>query len=431
MKTTNTLVLLAAAIDSSRAAPAPNTGLKFSAETTHVSSPHVVHDMRRVVRKFLDQATVKALQSAVLSERGENGTVVTIPEPNDEGVDNLYLTEVSIGTPPQKLMLDFDTGSSDLWVFSSDTSASQVKGQTLYKPSGSSSAKRLDGQKWSIHYGDNSTSSGIVYSDIVTIGGVSVENQAVESAQQVSESFSSDRQNSGLLGLALDKGNTVRPSKQKTWFSNIMPRLSEPLFTVRLRHQASKSSLPRRPPVPTAMLVASLTPLAEGSYNFGYIDESQYSGPISYTPASTDELGHRLFQSTGFAVGNGNFKKHTITGTADTGTSLLILPLGVAKAYWDAVPSAQPARLPQNAGYVWLFPCDTTLPDFVFAVGSGRVTVPGKDINYAKNEGSSCVGGIAYYSGLNGLAIFGDVSLKSAFVVYDDGQNRLGWAKGL
>lgn len=247
MKTTNTLVLLAAAIDSSRAAPSPNTGLKFSAETTHVSSPHVVHDMRRVVRKFLDQATVKALQSAVLSERGENGTVVTIPEPNDEGVDNLYLTEVSIGTPPQKLMLDFDTGSSDLWVFSSDTSASQVKGQTLYKPSGSSSAKRLDGQKWSIHYGDNSTSSGIVYSDIVTIGGVSVEDQAVESAQQVSESFSSDRQNSGLLGLALDKGNTVRPSKQKTWFSNIMPRLSEPLFTVRLRHQASKSSLPRRP----------------------------------------------------------------------------------------------------------------------------------------------------------------------------------------
>ncbi|KID95835.1 aspartyl protease, partial [Metarhizium majus ARSEF 297] len=407
MKTTNTLVLLAAAIDSSRAAPSQNTGLKFSAETTHMSSPHVVHDMRRVVRKFLDQATVKALQSAVLSEREENGTVVTIPEPNDDGVDNLYLTEVSIGTPPQKLNLDFDTGSSDLWVFSSDTSASQVKGQTLYKPSGSSSAKRLDGQTWSIHYGDNSTSSGIVYSDVVTIGGVSVENQAVESAQQVSESFSSDRQNSGLLGLALDKGNTVRPSKQKTWFSNIMPRLSEPLFTVRLRHQA------------------------KGSYNFGYIDESQYSGPISYTPASTDELGHRLFQSTGFAVGNGKFKKHTITGTADTGTSLLILPLAVVRTYWAAVPSAQPARLPQNAGYVWLFPCDTTLPDFIFAIGSGRVTVPGKDINYAKNDGSSCVGGIAYYSGLNGLAIFGDVALKSSFVVYDDGNNRLGWAKGL
>jgi hypothetical protein len=44
-----------------------------------------------------------------------SGTEGEVPAEDIQN-DSLYLCEVGVGTPEQKLYLDFDTGSSDLWV---------------------------------------------------------------------------------------------------------------------------------------------------------------------------------------------------------------------------------------------------------------------------------------------------------------------------
>lgn len=163
-------------------------------------------------------------------------------DPNHPGdaYDSEYIANVDIGTPAKKFPLDFDTGSSDLWVYSTEQPSNQNHGQVQYDASKSSTSKRLSGYSWRIKYGDGSGASGDVYTDDVTVGGFKVSAQAVEAAKKVSAQFVNDTSNSGLLGLGFDSINTVSPRKQKTWFSNAKASLKAPLFTATLRHQAGK-----------------------------------------------------------------------------------------------------------------------------------------------------------------------------------------------
>lgn len=256
----------------------------------------------------------------------------------------------------------------------------------------------LSGYSWSISYGDGSSSSGDVYDDVVSVGGVSYANQAVESAQQVSSEFTSDSASSGLLGLAFSSINTVTPTQQNTFFDNVKSSLASPVFTADLKKG---------------------TP---GTYDFGYIDSSKHTGSITYTPVNTAN-GFWEFTGSGYAVGTGSFKKLSIDAIADTGTTLLLVPDSVVSAYYAKVSGATYDN--SQGGYV--FPCSATLPSFTFGVGSYRGVIPGSYINYAPVSSTQCYGGIQSDDGI-GFSIYGDILLKAQFVVFDGGNTRLGFA---
>ncbi|KAJ8113912.1 hypothetical protein ONZ43_g5034 [Nemania bipapillata] len=321
--------------------------------------------------------------------------------------DSEYLCPVQIGTPPQTLNLDFDTGSSDLWVFSSETPSNQVGGQTIYNIQQSSTAKILAGASWDISYGDGSSSGGNVYTDTVSIGGITVEQQAVESATNVSLAFTQRPDTDGLVGLAFSKLNTVRPTQQLTFFDNAMRDLALPLFTANL-----KASEP-------------------GNYNFGFIDPTEFNGQITYIPVNTSS-GFWQFTSEGFKVGNSStMVAATHQAIADTGTTLLLVPDDIAAAYYAQIPGAVNAA--QTAGG-YVFPCSVTLPSYTAMIGSYPAVIPGKFINFAPVDGNTfadattCFGGIQAVPAGFPFAIYGDVFLKSQFVVFQGGETQLGLA---
>ena len=108
--------------------------------------------------------------------------------------------------------------------------------QNIYDPTKSSSAKVLTGASWNISYGDGSSASGNVYTDLVQIGSVSIPSQAVELAEKLSSQFAQGEGSDGLLGLAWPALNTVQPSAQKTPVENMIDSgiIQQGLFTVAL-----------------------------------------------------------------------------------------------------------------------------------------------------------------------------------------------------
>ena len=82
----------------------------------------------------------------------------------DEDSDTEWAGKISVGTPAQKFLIDFDTGSSDLWIPSSSCSSSTCKSKTRYSASSSSTSSKKSGS-FSIEYGDGSTVSGPIYTD--------------------------------------------------------------------------------------------------------------------------------------------------------------------------------------------------------------------------------------------------------------------------
>ncbi|CAK7269590.1 hypothetical protein SEPCBS119000_003648 [Sporothrix epigloea] len=392
------LVGLAAAI------PAPKLGMTKGTQVHQVRNPNYVFNgplsLYKTHLKYGSNPPEK-LKKAVermraLKKRDEGSATAT-----SQNSDQEYTIPVSIGTPGQVLQLDLDTGSSDLWVFSTETESDQVNGQTLYDPSQSSSSSYMSGYTWSIQYGDQSTSNGDIYTDTVTIGGVTVSSQAVELAQSVSSEFTSDSNSDGLLGMAFDSINTAKPSAVETFFDNAQSSLDSFLFTADLKHDTA------------------------GSYGFGYIDSSLYTGDITYVDVDNSQ-GFWGWTSGGYAIGSDDFTSTDITGIADTGTTLLCLDDSIVDAYYNEIDGANNSDT--YGGYV--FPCSSSVPSFTFAVGSSNIVIPSDYMNTGAvpDDDSTCFGGLQSNSGL-GTSIFGDVALKAAFVVFQGGDSpTLGWA---
>ncbi|EEH10310.1 aspartic proteinase [Histoplasma capsulatum G186AR] len=324
-------------------------------------------------------------------ERSTNGTVSAVPEQ----FDIEYLSPVNVAGKTLNLVLD--TGSADLWVFSSQQPLAERSAHDYYTPP--PGTLPLNGCSWEVQYGDGSVAKGNVYVDKVSIGDVVSPLQSIQAAQRVGKTFALDSNFDGILGLAFPSINTVRPEKQVGFFDNVKDTLPEPLFAV------------------------SLKKTKPGTFDFGFIDDDKYDGNIKYTPVHKG--GFWSITSTGLT--------YTSPFTcADTGTTMVLLPEPIVHDYYSKIPGSTKAYSQLNPFLNgWIFPCNATIPSFSLIVENDyRATIPPEHIIlqpfYVSGGSPMCFGSIQV--AIHEI-VFGDIIFKSQYVVFDTAGPRVGFAR--
>lgn len=375
------------------------------------------------LRKRTDGSDASQYQGKAATQGGDDSSTAGEVPAEDIQNDSLYLVEVGIGTPEQKLYLDFDTGSSDLWVWSTElpqsilSQANAQNQQVAFDATKSSTFKKLDNETWKISYGDSSSASGDVGTDVLDLGGLKVQNQAIELAKELSQQFAQGN-GSGLLGLAFSSINTVTPDQQKTPVDNLIAQgeAKQQLFTAYLGSWRDADEADK----------------GASFYTFGYIDQDTLTAAGATEPNYADvdnSQGFWQIQSTSATINGQTVNRSGNTAIMDTGTTLCLVDDTLVEAVYKAIPGSKYDQTQQ--GYI--FPSSTTadqLPEVTLAIGDNSVTFQKEDLGFA-DAGNGNVYGSIQSRGSMTMDIYGDAVLKAIYAIFDmnNGSPRFGWVQ--
>ncbi|KAH1297384.1 hypothetical protein KXV81_001124 [Aspergillus fumigatus] len=330
--------------------------------------------------------------------------------------DTMYLAPVSIGTPAQTIHLEVDTGSADLWVWSTHlapATIAQHKTGTVFDPSKSSTFEEQSGSTWKVSRDDGSFAFGTVGTDTISLGGLRVEHQAIELADSLSAQYEQGT-GDGLLGLAFSHINTVRPQPVRTLVENMVAQEDIPesakLFTAKLGCWQG----------------ANEPDEGEPFFTFGFIDQDIVTASgeeVYYTPID-NSWGFWLFDSASATVNGKTIARSGNKAIADTGTPLALVDDETCQAIYDAIPGAHYDD--ESQGYI--FPSTTTadkLPVVSLAVGDKQFVVQREDLGFAEAKSGYVYGGIQS-RGSMAMDILGSTFLKGIYPIFDVGNLRFG-----
>ena len=329
-----------------------------------------------------------------------------------------YLINITVGTPPQSLAVQLDTGSSDLWVPAANAALCSNKKaggcpNGVYDSRKSSSYRLVNTDFNMTYYDPSDYDQGDYVVDTVGLGGnVSISKVQFGNANKLVD-------NTGVMGVSFAAGENI--CSYKGMCSDIVPTVPDAL-----RQQGT---------IDRVAYSIYLNDLSSdtGSILFGGIDSSKYTGDLIALPMQKDYTGNvtdfsvtltsvsvRQADGTITQVSDSNL---AVPAVLDTGTFDTELPADIA----DKIIRGMGAV---NVQGVSMVPCRYSKGNatiiYQFGGSEGpKIEVPLSEmiINAGFEFGdrsNGCFLGIdAIQTNLGGIILFGDTFLRSAYVVFD------------
>jgi len=249
----------------------------------------------------------------------------------------------------------------------------------------------------SISFGDGSSVSGEQYSDVVSIAGLTADNQTLGLATSYSTAFQSPQfAPDGLMGMAFESISAfnANPPFQTLISENIV---TSPVFGFKLATSGSELFL-------------------------GGVNDALYTGDFTWVPLSDAGFWQAPFDSISV---NGNTVVGQTESIFDTGSSHIIGDPDGIKALFNSIPGAQ-----ANGDGTYTIPCSFNTPISV-SVGGTEVEISPATFNLGPVSGGSntCMAGAAADPNLTGkFWVLGDVFLQNIYSAWDVRNVRIGFA---
>ncbi|VVT43908.1 uncharacterized protein SAPINGB_P000206 [Magnusiomyces paraingens] len=339
----------------------------------------------------------------------------------------MYLIELGVGTPPQHILAQFDTGSSDLWVYSVDNPMCQYNGTDMdqvdctftgtFNSSASSTFREIEKGKFSDTYGGGYSVSGDWVWDRVIVGGT--ENGLVINNMRFGLGHFANA-SAAILGLGYPGTNNMTQQIGGTKYRSLPQQLAadgtivSAAFSIWLNDaDASEGSV-------------LFVPILNGSNKDENDEYVSFLIALSQIVVSTVSREGTFEEKETVDLLNGT----TIQALLDSGATKSFLPLELLS---DFLYTTLNATDDEDVGGT-IFDCnlimDESLPPVKFNFSGAIIEVPISSFaDEVEGDEGKCMFGI-YQFGLP-FALLGDAVLRQAYVVYDMEHHEIGLGQAL